>query len=113
MPAADEGRKVLLNRLGVALAGIAAYAIAFASDSVYGLVAQASSFGGAGLFVAMAAGLWHRRAVPAAGVAALAAGAVVQLLGDYAFSWPNAFTLSLLAAIGAYSTVTLFARFRG
>ena len=113
LPGADEGRKVLLNRVGVAVAGVAAFGIAFASDSVYDLVAQASSFGGAGLFVAMAAGLWHRKAIPAAGGAALAAGAVVQLLGDYAFSWPNAFTLSLMAAVAAYSTVTLFARLRG
>jgi Na+/proline symporter len=113
MPAASEGRKVLLNRVGVAIAGVLAYAIAFSADSVYDLVAQASAFGGAGLFVAMAAGLWDRKAVPAAGIAALATGAVVQLVGDYGLGWPNAFTASLVAAVAAYSTVTLFARFRG
>lgn len=113
MPAASEGRKLLLNRVGVAVAGVVAYAIAFSADSVYDLVAQASAFGGAGLFVAMAAGLWDRRAVPAAGVAALAAGALVQLVGDYGLGWPYAFTASLVAAVAAYSTVTLFARFRG
>jgi Na+/proline symporter len=113
MPEASEARKVRLNRVGVAAAGVVAYAIAFSSESVYGLVAQASAFGGAGLFVAMAAGLWDRKAVPAAGVAALATGAAVQILGDYAFSWPNAFTASLAAAVAAYSTVTLLARFRG
>lgn len=110
---ASEPAKVRTARVGVVAAGLIAYALAFSSEGVYGLVEQASAFGGAGMAVVMAAALFTRWGGPAAAFAALAAGAVVQIGGTYVTPIEHPFTLSLVVSAATYSTVTLFAKFLG
>lgn len=47
-PGASERTKVRTARIGVVVAGLVAYALAFGSEGVYRLVEEASAFGGAG-----------------------------------------------------------------
>ena len=112
-PGLDERAKVRLNRAGVALFGLVAYALAFSAEGVYALVEQASAFGSAGIFVATAAGLWSRRGGPASAIAALLAGVVVWILGAYVLGWPYPFLTSVAAAVVAYAVGAIRRRGRG
>jgi len=111
-PAADERGRLRLARGMTLAAGLVAYALALTRDSVYRLVEEASAFGGAGLFVAMAFGLRTRFGGAGAGLAAVAVGIVTQLAGTYVLDWPAPFTTSLLAAATAYVGVGLVERAR-
>ena len=59
-PAIDERGKVLFARIGVVVFGIAAYALALGAEGIYELVATASAFGSAGIFVVGLFGLFSR-----------------------------------------------------
>lgn len=112
-PGLSERAKVGVARAGVVVSAGVAYALAFSSDAVYSLVADASAFGGAGLFVVMLAGLHSKRGGAWAAGSALVLGLVVQVTGTYLVEFPYPFLWSLAASAAAYSTVTLFARLRG
>ena len=100
-PDLSERAKVLVARLGVVLFGIVASVIAISSDSVYGLVIEASAFGSAGLFVVFAVGLSGRRGGGHAAVAALLAGLVSWIVGAYIAGVPHPFLASMAtAAVG-------------
>jgi Na+/proline symporter len=102
LPGLGERAKVRVNRAGVALFGLVAYGLAFSAEGVYALVEQASAFGSAGMFVALAAGLWSRRGGTASAIAALVAGVVIWVVGAYLLGWPYPFLTSLGAAALAY-----------
>lgn len=102
---ASERQKLLVARAGVLAAGGVACALAFSRESVYALVEEASAFGGAGMAVALCAGLWTRFGGPWAGLAAIVTGVIVQLGGTYVRPMAQPFTWSLVASAAAYAVV--------
>jgi Na+/proline symporter len=101
---ADEARKVALARGFVVLSGLAAWALAYSADSVYELVYDASAFGSAGIFVAVAFGLFTGFGGAGAASAALLAGVLAFVAGSAA-GVEAPFLLSLAAAALAYLAV--------
>ncbi len=82
-PERSERAKVRISRLCVAGFGVLAYAIAFHAQGVHDLVSEASSFGSAGLLVALAFGLFTPVGGPVAAGAALAGGLGAYLASAY------------------------------
>ncbi len=109
-PRASERQRVIAARVGVVLAGLGAYALAFSEEGVYGLVEQASAFGGAGIFVLMCFGLFSRFGGRWAGCTALIVSIVVQLWGTYVAVHPYPFTLSLAISAVCFVAVGSFER---
>jgi len=101
LSAPSERVKVRLARFGVVGFGCLAYALAHQSESVSGLVQQASALGSAGLFVILLLGLFTRRGGAPSAYAALLGG-----LAAYVTAWARGgelpFLLSLAAAFGGY-----------
>ncbi|HEX6886222.1 MAG TPA: sodium:solute symporter [Planctomycetota bacterium] len=103
--APTERAKVRLARLGVVGFGLLAFALALTSESVSGLVEQASALGSAGLFVLLVLGLFTRLGgAPSAG-AALVAGLVTYVAAEHGGS-TTPFLLSLAGAAAAYLAAT-------
>ncbi|MGD8818046.1 MAG: sodium:solute symporter [Acidobacteriota bacterium] len=88
-----ERGKLLVNRAAVVTAGVIAYGIALASDSVYDLVQESSGFGAAGIVVAVAFGLFSGFGGAAAANTSMVSAFVVYAGGayggwiDYPFVW--------------------------
>jgi Na+/proline symporter len=101
-PALDERGKVLVARLGVVVFGIAAYALALGAEGIYELVATASAFGSAGIFVVGLFGLFSRFGGAASAHAALAAGMLVWAAGEYWLGWSTPYIAAVAAALLAY-----------
>ncbi len=120
-----EPRKLLLGRSLTLLSGIIAYAIAASGETIKGLVEIASSFGSAGIVVALLIGLHSRHGGERAALAALVTGAMMSFLGYGVPAWgvglfsetaadampgwtqgfEGGFIFSVLAAILAYFSV--------
>jgi Na+/proline symporter len=102
-PGFSGADKLRINRIAVFAFGLAAYGLALGSDSVYGLVVEASSLGTSGLVVVLVFALWGKRIghAPSA-YAALIVGTSGYLLGAHALSWDYPFITSLMAAFLAY-----------
>jgi SSS family transporter len=120
-----EPRKLMLGRSLTLLAGLMAYAIAASGETIKGLVEIASSFGSAGIVVALLIGLHSGYGREKAALAALFAGAVLSFLGYGMPAWfvglfdeaaaeamplwtqgyEGSFVISVLGALGAYSGV--------
>lgn len=77
-PRADERFKLISARVLVVAMGLLAYFIAITGESVYALVEEASSFGGAGMAVAMGFGLLTRFGGPRSALAAMVASLAVR-----------------------------------
>jgi Na+/proline symporter len=101
MPQLSERGKVRCARIGVVVFGVAAYVIALFAEGVYELVATASAFGSAGIFVVGMFGLFSRVGGPASAHAALVAGMAVWAAGAL-LEWPTPYIVALAAAVGAY-----------
>jgi len=99
---ADAREKLIAARVLTVLAGLAALAVAFSGETIYGLVEIASSLGSAGLLVSLLAGLHSRFGGEWSALSALAAGLAAIALGGYVYDVPGAFLLSILAAALAY-----------
>lgn len=117
-----EPRKLMLGRSLTLLAGLMAYAIAASGETIKGLVEIASSFGSAGIVVALLIGLHSGYGREKAALAALFAGAVLSFLGYGMPAWfvglfdeaaaeamplwtqgyEGSFVISVLGALGAY-----------
>lgn len=117
-----EPRKLMLGRSLTLLAGLMAYAIAASGETIKGLVEIASSFGSAGIVVALLIGLHSGYGREKAALAALFAGAVLSFLGYGMPAWfvglfdeasaeamplwtqgyEGSFVISVIAALGAY-----------
>jgi Na+/proline symporter len=101
-PALDERGKVLFARIGVVVFGIAAYALALGAEGIYELVATASAFGSAGIFVVGLFGLFSRFGGATSAHAALAAGMLVWAAGEYWLDWSTPYIAAVAAALLAY-----------
>jgi Na+/proline symporter len=109
-PAMTEAQKVAVARWGVALFGVLAYGMALYAEGVYALVEEASSFGSAGIFVALVIGLFSRWGGAASAAASLLAGVISWVLGAYVLDLTYPYLVSLAAALAGYAAVALFER---
>jgi len=101
-PGLSERDKVWCARVGVVGFGIVAYVIALYAGGIYELVATASAFGSAGIFVVGMFGLFSRVGGPRSAYAALITGMGVWAVGEYVFVWTTPYVTALAAALLAY-----------
>jgi Na+/proline symporter len=109
-PQLSERQKIATARIGVAAFGLLAYVIALYADGIYELVATASAFGSAGIFVVGMFGLFSRLGGAASAYAALVAGIVVWAAGEYWLEWSTPYVAALAASLGAYLAAAALAR---
>lgn len=106
----DAGSALRVARLSVVGLGLVAYGLAHGSDSVHGLVQEASAFGSAGVFVigvaAMRSRAGGRGGGPVAALTALGLGVGSWLLFAHGLGSAIAYLLSLLCATAGYAVVT-------
>jgi SSS family transporter len=101
-PGLSERQKVWLARVGVAVGGTIAYALALSAEGVYALVEEASAFGSAGIFVVVALGLFTRWGGVWSATAALLGGIATWVLGAYILAFPYPYLTSVAAALTLY-----------
>ncbi len=101
-PTKDEGRKVLIGRIAVALCGIAAFVLAITGESVYALVEEASGFGSSGILVCLLAALFLKRGGVYAAWGSLIAGLVSWILFAYIHEIPTPYLVSIASALAGY-----------
>jgi Na+/proline symporter len=109
-PQFSERQKIATARIGVALFGLLAYVIALYADGIYELVATASAFGSAGIFVVGMFGLFSRLGGAASAYAALVVGIVVWAAGEYWLEWSTPYVAALAASLAAYLAAAALAR---
>jgi Na+/proline symporter len=109
-PSLSSRARVRAARIGVVVAGLAAYALARHAEGIYALVEQSSAFGGAGIFIIVMFGLFTRFGGPRAASAALLTGIIVWLAGGQLLDWPAPYLTSLAAALAAYLALAPFER---
>lgn len=110
LPNITEAGRLRAARAGVMGSGVVAWYLALSSDSVIGLVEEASGFGSAGVLVLMIFGLWGRFGGARAALAALTAGIAVWILAHFVYQLPYDYLASVAAAFGAYLVVGTFER---
>jgi Na+/proline symporter len=103
-PGISEKGKVVLGRILTAFSGVVALGVAASGETIKGLVEIASSFGSAGIVVALLFGLHTRFGREAAAVAALVTGAIVSFFGNGVPAW----FLSLFLGEEVYDTLPGF-----
>jgi len=106
-PGLSDRARVRIARLGVVIAGVAAYLLARHAEGIYALVEESSAFGGAGVFVIVMFGLFTPFGGPRAAFAALALGAVVWIGADKLLHLPVPYLMSLAASLVAYVAVAV------
>jgi Na+/proline symporter len=109
-PTMTEREKVSYARLAVMAFGVIAYVIALYADGIYELVATASAFGSAGIFVVGMFGLHSRFGGAGSAHAALAVGMLVWAAGEYLLGWSTPYVIALVSALGAYVAAALVER---
>ena len=109
-PSLTERQKITTARIGVAVFGVAAYVIALYAGGIYELVATASAFGSAGIFVVGIFGLFSRVGGEASAYAALVTGVVVWAAGEYWLEWSTPYVIALAAALAAYLAAAVLVR---
>jgi Na+/proline symporter len=109
-PSLTERQKIATARIGVAVFGVAAYVIALYASGIYELVATASAFGSAGIFVVGMFGLFTRVGRSASAYAALVAGVTVWAAGEYWLEWSTPYVAALAAALAAYLLAAVVVR---
>ena len=112
LPAITERGKLLAARLGVMGSGLAAWYLALSSNSVLGLVEEASGFGSAGILVLMLFALWSPFGGALAAMAALVSGVAVWVAAHFVYALPYDYLASVGAAFGAYFLVGMLERLR-
>jgi Na+/proline symporter len=109
-PTLTDRQKISTARVGVAVFGVLAYVIALYSGGIYELVATASAFGSAGIFVVGMFGLFSRVGGAASAYAALVAGVAVWIAGEYWLEWSTPYVAALASALVAYLLGAVLAR---
>jgi Na+/proline symporter len=112
-PDMDERSKVRINQLGVVCCGVIAYLLALGTDSVYDMVEEASSFGSAGIFVAVVFGLFTPFGGAASAAAALLLALISYAVAQYALGLDTPFLVSLVFSLAGYVLVAALEGLRG
>jgi SSS family transporter len=112
-PTLTDRQRILTARIGVAVFGVLAYVIALYAGGIYELVATASAFGSAGIFVVGIFGLFSRVGGAPSAYAALVAGVAVWAAGEYWLDWSTPYVAALGAALAAYLLAALLKGRRG
>jgi Na+/proline symporter len=107
LPRLHATRKLLIARIAVVVGGVAAYALARHAESVYALVEEASAFGSSGIVTAALFGLFTRFGGARAAYAALGAGVIAWVAGNYFLALPYPYLISVATALTAYVLVAL------
>jgi Na+/proline symporter len=94
----SEREKVRIARVGVAVFGVIAYALALSAEGVYALVAEASAFGSAGIFMVVAFGLFTRWGGRRTAAATLVVGMAAWIIGAHLLDLSYPYLTSLAAA---------------
>lgn len=102
--------KVLANRIGVLVCGVAALLLALSSDSIHSLIEASSAIGGGGLFVLFAVGQFTTVGGRASAYAALIASAATWMFMSWVMKSNWSYTASLLVAAAAYFVVAALSR---
>jgi Na+/proline symporter len=108
-PTLTDPQKILTARVGVAVFGVLAYVIALYAGGIYELVATASAFGSAGIFVVGLFGLFSRHGGAPSAYAALGAGVVVWAAGEYWLEWSTPYIAAVVTALAAYLAAAVLA----
>ena len=101
-PKLSEREKIWCARGCVIGFGVIAYVIALYASGIYELVATASAFGSAGIFVVGLFGLFTTFGRAASAYAALVTGMVVWVVGEFVLAWPTPYLASIASALVAY-----------
>jgi SSS family transporter len=109
-PDMSETAKVAMARIGVAVLGLVAYALAVNAEGISDLVELASAFATAGIFVALVFGLFTGWGGAASAYAAIAAGALVWACGKFALDLQAPYVCGVLAALFAYALAAVVVR---
>lgn len=108
LPRISEAGRLRAARLGVIGSGLAAWYLALSSESVLGLVEEASGFGSAGILALVVFALWGRGfGGPAAALAALIGGVAVWIAAHFVYELPYDYLASVAAAFGGYVLVAI------
>lgn len=128
-PNLSEEARVRVGRTMSAIAGLVALFIAASGETIKGLVDLASSFGSAGIVVALLFGLHTKFGDERAAVSALVVGSLLSFVGDghvgvvtspifsedvqatmpmFFFGWEGGFVFSIVGALAAYVAVAWF-----
>jgi SSS family transporter len=128
-PNLSEKARLRVGRTMSAIAGLVALFIAASGETIKGLVDLASSFGSAGIVVALLFGLHTRFGDERAAVSALIVGSLLSFVGDghvgvvtspifsedvqttmpmLFFGWEGGFVFSIVGALAAYVAVAWF-----
>ena len=105
MPAISERGKLVAARVGVVGSGLAAWYLALASDSVLGLVEEASGFGSSGILVLLVFALWSTFGGALAALGALTSGVLVWIAAHFVYALPYDYLASIGAALAAYLVI--------
>jgi Na+/proline symporter len=108
-PKLSEREKIWCARGCVIVFGLIAYVIALYASGIYELVATASAFGSAGIFIVGLFGLFTTFGRAASAYAALVTGMVVWVVGEFVLAWPTPYLVSLASAFVAYVGIALVA----
>ncbi|HEY4635617.1 MAG TPA: sodium:solute symporter family protein [Rhodospirillales bacterium] len=107
-PGLSDRARLLLNRIMVVIAGVAAYVVARDGESIYDLVQTSSSFGTAGIAVTALFGLWTGLGGPAAALTSLAVGVASMFAGKVVMDVEAPFLLSVVTSLVAFLAVAIF-----
>lgn len=105
----DERKKLITARALVTISGILAYLLATSAEGVYELVEASSTFGSAGIFVAILFTFFKVRGGPYSAGAALIVGAVAHATLD-AMEVDTPYLISVALSFAVYIALMLFRR---
>lgn len=107
---ATDRARLRAARVTVVIAGVCAYLVARSGDTIYGLVQTASSFGTAGISVAVLFGLWSRFGGQVAALSSLTAGIAATVGFQTLWEIEAPFITSVALALVVFVAVAAFER---
>jgi SSS family transporter len=107
-PEMREDSKILVQRIIVAISGIAVFYIASSGENIYSLIELSSSFGSAGMVVCLLLGLWTKWGGPLTGLITIITGALSAWFFQYEFEWAAGYTASLVLCLIVYILMSYF-----
>jgi len=107
MPNLSERAKLWLQRSMTAATGLVVYWIATGGESIYELIETTSSFGSAGLLVAMIAGLWLPWGGPWTGFFTVAAGITLTYITRHILGLEASYLVAVAGCAAIYALGSL------